>query len=34
LANGGICDSSVKYSIVEYGGLFTIQNAAHELGHW
>ena len=29
---GGICSNS-QYSIVEYGGLNSIQNAAHELGH-
>ena len=29
---GGIC-SNTQYSIVEYMGLNTIQNNAHELGH-
>ncbi len=29
---GGICGPS-KYGIVEYSGLNSIQNAAHELGH-
>jgi hypothetical protein len=29
---GGICGTN-KYSIVEYSGLNSIQNAAHELGH-
>ena len=28
----GVCSTN-KYSIVEYGGLNSIQNAAHELGH-
>ncbi len=28
---GGICGN--KYSILEYGGLNNIPNAAHELGH-
>ena len=29
---GGVC-SADKYSVVEYAGLNSIQNAAHELGH-
>ena len=29
---GGIC-TNLKYSIVEYAGLNSIQNAAHELAH-
>jgi|688.fasta_scaffold1333181_2 hypothetical protein len=28
----GVC-SNQKYSIVEYAGLNSISNAAHELGH-
>ncbi len=28
----GICGTN-KYSILEYQGLSSIQNAAHELGH-
>ncbi len=28
----GIC-SNYQYSIIEYAGLNSIQNAAHELGH-
>ena len=29
---GGICSSN-QYSIIEFGGLNSIENAAHELGH-
>ena len=29
---GGIC-SGTRYSIIEYSGLNSIQNAAHEIGH-